>query len=266
MGPSYPHKTFKLTYGSCSPNSGFRFSKVDKGPIYWPLNSPIAIPTTIPAEAATHTRLPSNMHPLNGFASVVLTTALSRAPNLDELFKPQRSDFQSGTDPCDSTLNPSQEVKDFCVLQGVPAADIDTFVAGGIGFVARRGGNPNLEPEESDTVTLGFVLSPPLIEGLNITVDWFAIDIEDAVTATSGQTVTSSCFATLDLNSEFCTGITRFPNGTLNEVLAISSNFATFKVSGVDLSFDYARELPDSWGIGSNGAALSVRGLGQLAE
>ena len=184
-----------------------------------------------------------------------------RAPNLDELFKPQRSDFESGTDPCGSTLNPSQEVKDFCVLQGVPAADIDTFVAGGIGFVARRGGNPNLEPEESDTVTLGFVLSPPFIEGLNITVDWFEIDIEDAVTATSGQRVISSCFATLDLNSEFCTEITRFPNGTLNEVLAISSNFATFKVSGVDFSFDYARELPDSWGIGSNGAALSVRGL-----
>ncbi|TDI72938.1 MAG: TonB-dependent receptor [Bacteroidetes bacterium] len=183
-----------------------------------------------------------------------------RAPNLSELFSPQTRSFEGGDDPCNSQLNPSQTVKDFCVLTGVPAADIDTFVPS-IDLVGRRGGNPNLDVEESDTITLGFVVSPPFIEGLNVTVDWYDIEVTDAVTTTTAEDVVNTCFATLDANSAFCQSITRFQNGLIDEVLAVASNFATVQVSGVDLSFDYTRELPDSWGIGSSGATFALRGL-----
>ena len=101
-----------------------------------------------------------------------------RAPNLNELFSPQRTDFEGGDDPCNSLLNPSQQVKDLCVATGIPASEIDTFVPG-LELSGRRGGNPNLDVEESDTVTLGFVVSPPFLEGLNLTIDYFDIEVND---------------------------------------------------------------------------------------
>ena len=183
-----------------------------------------------------------------------------RAPNLDELFKPQATSFEGGDDPCDSQLSPSQSVKDFCVATGVPAGDIDTFVPT-VELIGRRGGNPNLSVEESDTITLGFVMSPQFLEGLNLTLDYYDIAVEDAITTTMAEQVVNACFVTLDANSDFCRAITRFPSGLIEEVLAIASNFATFQVSGVDLSFDYARDLPGSWGVGGGGATLAVRGL-----
>ena len=189
-----------------------------------------------------------------------------RAPNLNELFRPQTAGFEGGDDPCNSQLNPSQAVKDFCVLTGVPAVDIDTFVPT-VDLTGRRGGNPSLKPEESDTYTLGFVASPPFIEGLNVTVDWFQIEINDAIATITAETVMNTCYTGLDINSEFCQAITRLPNGLVLEVLAIANNIATLKASGVDLSFDYTRDLPDSWAIGSGAASFLIRGnLGWLFE
>ena len=183
-----------------------------------------------------------------------------RAPNLSELFSPQRTDFEGGDDPCNSLLNPSQQVRDLCVQTGVPQSEIDTFVPG-LELFGRRGGNPELDVEESDTITLGFVMSPPFIEGLNLTIDYFDIEVDQAVTETTAEQVINSCYAQTDPNSEFCTAVTRFPNGQVLEVLAVASNFASLQVSGVDVSFDYSNELPDSWGLGSNGASWSFRGL-----
>ena len=182
-----------------------------------------------------------------------------RAPNLNELFRPQTAGFEGGDDPCNSQLNPSQAVKDFCVLTGVPAADIDTFVPT-VDLTGRRGGNPNLKPEESDTYTLGFVVSPPFADNLNVTVDWYEIEVTDAIATITAETVMNTCYSALDINSEFCTSITRLPNGLVLEVLAIANNIATLKASGVDLTFDYTRDM-------SGGASLLFRGnLGWLFE
>lgn len=183
-----------------------------------------------------------------------------RAPNLRELFAPQVRGFEGGDDPCNSVLMPSQAVKDFCVLTGVPADVIDTFVPS-VDLTGRRGGNPNLVPEESDTVTVGFVVSPPFAEGLNVTVDWFQIEVDDAIGTITAETALQTCYALLDINHTTCQGVKRFPNGVVDEVLATTNNIATFDVSGIDLSFDYTTDLPDSWGIGTNGAVLGIKGL-----
>ena len=188
-----------------------------------------------------------------------------RAPNLNELFSPQLTSFEGGDDPCSSLFSPSQQVKDLCVATGIPAAEIDTFVPG-IELSGRRGGNPNLDVEESDTVTLGFVMSPPFLEGLNFTVDYFDIEVTEAITETTAEQVINACYGQTDPNSPFCTAVIRFPAGQVQEVLAVASNFASLQVSGWDLAFDYTRELPDSWGLGSNGASFSFGGLVSILE
>jgi outer membrane receptor protein involved in Fe transport len=91
-----------------------------------------------------------------------------RSPNLDELFETVAIGFTGGDDVCDVDFAPSAAAKAECVLQGVSAADIDTFQHLGVGFGIRSGGNPNLLEEEADTFTVGFVVSPPFLEGLNI--------------------------------------------------------------------------------------------------
>ena len=78
-------------------------------------------------------------------------------------------------------------------------------------LIGRRGGNPNLDVEESDTVTLGFVASPPFLEGLNLTLDYYDIAVNDAITTTKAEQVVNACFATLDANSAFCRGIVALP-------------------------------------------------------
>jgi iron complex outermembrane recepter protein len=183
-----------------------------------------------------------------------------RAPNLRELFAPQTRGFEGGEDPCDSQQNPSQAVKDFCVQTGVPADVIDTFVPS-VDLTGRRGGNPNLVPEESDTVTFGFVFSPPFIRGLNMTVDYYDIKVNDAINTVTAEQQLATCYQLLDINDQSCQSITRLPNGLVFEVLALASNISTFEVSGVDLSFDMAFDLPGALSFGSSGAQLHFRGL-----
>jgi iron complex outermembrane receptor protein len=183
-----------------------------------------------------------------------------RAPNLRELYAPQSRGFQGGEDPCDSELNPSPEVKAFCVLTGVPADVIDTFVPS-VDLSARTGGNPNLVPEESDTVTFGLVASPPFIPNLNFTVDWYEIEVNDAISTVTAETMLQTCYSVLDLSHPSCRAVTRLPTGLVYEVLALSSNIATFKVSGVDLAFDYSFHLPEFFALSGSGATLTLRGL-----
>jgi outer membrane receptor protein involved in Fe transport len=76
------------------------------------------------------------------------------------------------------------------------------------------GGNPNLNPEEADTVTVGLVYTPAFVENLSISIDYFDILVEDAIEAgIPAQTTFNQCLATG--NSVFCDLITRASSGTL---------------------------------------------------
>lgn len=189
-----------------------------------------------------------------------------RAPNLRELYAPQTRGFEGGEDPCDSQLNPSQAVKDFCVLTGVPADTIDNFVPA-VDLSGRRGGNPNLVPEESDTVTFGFVASPSFIPNFHLTLDYYQIEVNDAISTVTAETMLQTCYSVLDLNHPSCQAVVRLPNGLVYEVLALSSNIATFEVSGIDAALDYTFDLPDFMSFGDNGARFMVRALlGWMSE
>lgn len=174
-----------------------------------------------------------------------------RAPNISELFAPIQEGFSPGNDPCAAVRNPSQAQKDFCVQQGVPAAEINNFVQAALGFSQVSGGNPNLKEETSDTKTFGAVLR---FDRLNVAVDYYEIEVDDAVDTINAQTTLDVCYQLLDANSEPCKAITRLPgNGQVFQVRASNSNIASLSVKGVDLSADYSMPLPDA--IGFNGGA-----------
>lgn len=182
-----------------------------------------------------------------------------RAPNISELFAPITQGFSPGNDPCAAVRNPSPAQKAFCVQQGVPAAEIDTFVQTALGFSQLSGGNPDLEEETSETMTIGAVLRLPFLERFNLAVDYYTIEVEDAVATLNAQTTLDVCYQLLDANSAPCRAITRLAGtGEIFQVRASNSNIGLLSVDGVDLTTDYTFDLPESFGIGSNGADMML--------
>lgn len=183
----------------------------------------------------------------------------NRAPSISELYAPVSVGYSAGSDPCARTNNPSAAQKALCVLQGVPASGVDNFNPTAIGFNQRSGGNPNLQEETSETFTAGFVARVPWVSRLNIAVDYFKIEVEDAVATLSATDTLRVCYQLLDINSAPCQAITRIPgNGEVFEVNASSSNIGSLSVEGVDLSADWGTALPDSLGLGNHGADLTI--------
>ncbi|MDH4047954.1 MAG: TonB-dependent receptor [Gammaproteobacteria bacterium] len=183
-----------------------------------------------------------------------------RAPNLDELFGAPSSGFVGGVDPCVVDNNPTPEIKQVCIAQGVPPAIVDNLQVGASqGWSAFSGGNINLSEEESDTFSVGFVLTPSFLEGLSVAVDYFDITVDGAINQVSSQALVNSCFQTLDINSIACQSITRLSTGNIDRVNAPLLNLATREVSGVDLQVSYVVDLPDSMAIAGHASQLDLR-------
>jgi iron complex outermembrane receptor protein len=88
-------------------------------------------------------------------------------------------------------------------------------------FAATTGGNPNLTPEEADTMTFGAVFS---FEKFRLSADWFEIDLADAITQSPGnQPLVDACFASggtgpacARIEGEGTADITAIDSGAMN--------------------------------------------------
>ncbi len=192
----------------------------------------------------------------------------NRAPAINELFAPVTEGFSPGNDPCAAIRNPSEAQKDFCVQQGVPANEIDNFVQTALGFSQLSGGNPDLNQETSETMTIGAVVRLPFLDRFNLAVDYYEIEVDDAVATMNAQTTLDVCYQLLDSQSEPCRAITRIPgSGQVFQVRASNSNIGSLSVRGVDLTVDYTFGLPQGLSIGSDNANLGlVLQAGWLSE
>ena len=123
-----------------------------------------------------------------------------RAPTITNLFGGSGISFPSVADPC--AINPTQ----FCIADGVPPGgftQISTQVRSLVG------GNPTVEPEESDNFTFGFVYQPSQVDGLAFSIDYWDYDITDPITNVGVGVILSQCADT----GEFCDKIDRFGPG-----------------------------------------------------
>jgi iron complex outermembrane receptor protein len=135
----------------------------------------------------------------------VISTAVL-APNIGELFDPGGETFRCFTDPCAfggvgvTSTSPeggtyeaqTATVQANCALIA-GASRLDPIAAGILSAGGLSAGNPDLEEEISTSTTIGFVYSPSQIEGLNITLDYYEITIEDATSSFTAQTTVDQC-------------------------------------------------------------------------
>jgi outer membrane receptor protein involved in Fe transport len=189
-----------------------------------------------------------------------------RAPNLNELFQTPTSLFTGGTDPCWAIRNPSAAVRAFCVQTGVPTGVINTFAAGASqGWFTRSGGNPALQEEVADTITAGIVLTPDWLFGVQVSVDYFDIKVEDAIASVSSQQLVNACYTTLDANSAPCRAIVRLPvSGQIDTVAAPLLNLASRTVTGIDLRLAYRLEAPSWLSLPNSPGSFQFTYLGTL--
>ena len=191
-------------------------------------------------------------------ARVGLSRAI-RAPNLDELYGAPSSGFTGGVDPCVVDNNPTAAQKELCIEQGVPPAIVDNLQVGASqGFQVLSGGNIGLGEEEADTFTAGIVFTPPRFPDFTLAIDYFEIEVSEAITQVSAQALVNSCFETLDADGAACQSISRLSSGNIERVDAPLLNVANRKVSGVDIQANYTFDLPDYLALPGGGATLDT--------
>jgi iron complex outermembrane receptor protein len=130
--------------------------------------------------------------------------------------------------------------------------------------------NPALGAETGDTITTGFVWQPDFanwIDGLQLSLDWYDIDLSNAVTPYGAQRIVDDCFATgLASVCDLIQRSTPVPPATVGQISRILNqniNADRAQTRGVDLEFVWAFE-PD---FVDTDEGLQVRALlGRLHE
>jgi iron complex outermembrane recepter protein len=195
-----------------------------------------------------------------------------RAPNIAELFSPVVTGLGNlSVDPCasvgddgtNSGFVPAGALRDTCIAQGAPVNSIGFIPQPAAGQVnVTSGGNLNVQPEESDSYTIGFIATPSMIPDLTITVDYYDIEITKAITTPTESDVVELCFSNPSPSNPACSGIVRSPidgglSGDNNVVFGLPtqlSNTGKIVTKGWDFGISYARDFGSiRWTSGLNG-------------
>jgi outer membrane receptor protein involved in Fe transport len=111
-------------------------------------------------------------------------------------------------------------------------------------------GNVNLKPETADTTTLGLVYEPSFMPGLSISLDYYNIQLKDAIGTLGSQEIVNRCYAGV---TELCSFVERFAPtsgqtiGDLFRVTRAQFNLAQMKTSGEDLEVAYNTPMSTFW-------------------
>jgi iron complex outermembrane receptor protein len=197
-----------------------------------------------------------------------------RAPNFGELFSGGGS-FPQIFDPCSAgsafRTNGGAAARQACIDTGVGASTVDTFVAtpGAQAFITITG-NTELQPEESDTFTLGAVFNAL---GFTGSIDYYNIKVNNTIFGPDVNEIIASCYGyndinpNLDTDSPFCEGLARSNNNITGIYLPPSLggdpatgyfqavNQGSVKTSGIDVQLGY--RLPTPW-VGGERSALNL--------
>jgi iron complex outermembrane recepter protein len=179
-----------------------------------------------------------------------------RAPNVQELFSPQRVVLNGNGDPC-AGIGPIAAGNAGCLAQGLTVGQV---VAGNPAgqYNGLIGGVPTLDPEIADTYTLGVVLQPSFIPRLAITVDYFKIKIRDAIQQLGQDFILNVCGTApgtlLPDGTPVCSLIHRDASGSLwrsadGYVRDQVRNIGSFETSGIDIGVGYSMEIGGLGGL-----------------
>jgi len=188
-----------------------------------------------------------------------------RAPSLSDLYLGQSvsNTAINGGDPCDHTSSyrtgaNATQVQALCAAQ-TAAAGSATYTYSGTSVPVQSGGNSLLQPENAKTWSIGGVVTP--VRGLNLSVDYYNINISGAISSLSSGQILADCYGAATnpafaASSPFCQRITRdSATGTINSLISGTFNFNSIKLDGIDVQLDYRLGL-NSLGMSPKAGAV----------
>lgn len=185
-----------------------------------------------------------------------------RAPNLLEAFQEQgvetRTFAQSPEDdPCSAVSNPVAAGNvDKCIATGLPADQIGVFNASPLDASYYFGGNPDLAPEEADTLTLGVVIAPDVLGNFQLAIDYFELELDGAI---GSLAPIGACFDSANTGNIFCDQIKRDPlSFNVTEVDNTNINTGLSRTTGFDTQANFGFELPGWLAVSDGFADLDV--------
>jgi len=196
----------------------------------------------------------SRYAPVRDFSFRGNFTHAIRSPSIQEAFIPTSSFFGFATDPCSSNQlnngpNPTTRRAN-CLAAGIPT----TFVSQSTSrsFTQNTSGNPDLKNEKSNAWSVGGVLTPRFIPGLNVSVDYISVKLNNAISFFSGTQVLNACYdAPNPASNPFCSLFTRNPPtnppSTRNQVNFIHTSFynaSQLRYQGIVAAWDWKVRTP----------------------
>ena len=152
-----------------------------------------------------------------------------KAPSLTNLYSKLSQSFNDVTD------TPQ------CESQGVAPVDCPTFQVENF-----TGGNPDLQAEESEAWNFGAVITPPFMDGLSFSADYFTVDTTDRATQLRlSQLVRFHAEGNLPPGTEVVRG-SPGPAGGLGRLVSITNvitNAAILDITGLDVRAQYNQDF-----------------------
>ncbi|GAB5487815.1 MAG: TonB-dependent receptor [Parasphingorhabdus sp.] len=188
----------------------------------------------------------------------------SRAPNIGELFTPVTTGLSNlQTDPCQLALPVGNaNLTAVCIAQGAPANAIGNIQPPPAGQInVTTGGNLALQTETAKTWTVGFLATPEQIPGLSFSIDYWNIEVTEAITIPTPGDIIAGCYNNITAASATdpaCIALVQRSRttgaiaGSPNEVPGLIlqlSNGGLIQTDGIDVSVRYATDLTDNIGI-----------------
>jgi outer membrane receptor protein involved in Fe transport len=226
-----------------------------------------------------------------------------RVPSLSENFRPYSQTFANGfSDPCDTrNINAAglaADIKanrianctalatamglsyDFAGTTADANDDYNPLYSSGVAGV--NGGNPFLQPEESESFTFSTVLRPRFIPDFSLVLDYYEIEITNVIAAVSAPVAAATCVNGPTLNAAACATIFRntgaafagttaqlrseafkvgAPTGDpIGGFIQGSVNYAKRTVRGLDFTANYSLDAAERLGMDIGRFAFSVNG------
>ncbi|MEO3357069.1 TonB-dependent receptor [Acinetobacter haemolyticus] len=155
-----------------------------------------------------------------------------RAPTLAEMHAP-------------NSLTNTQATYNDPVLcpNGVPGAGALPARDCGMQFDRQDGGNKDLEPEKSDSITAGLVFQPT--KNLVFTLDYFDIKVKNQITAISETAIFGD-------PEKYADKFVRNADGSIHHIITTKQNLGGIKTSGFDVGMAWRSPMTSTGQLGFN--------------
>jgi iron complex outermembrane receptor protein len=193
-----------------------------------------------------------------------------RIPTLVDSFSGGTVGFQFITDPCDAgAINANATRLANCLAAG-PLGVTAGFTQSAPQLAVLGGGDLadgtfDLGPEEGTTYTVGLVLTPSAVPGLNVSVDYYSIEVDNFISTTDVENeVLETCYDSVGLSDPTCQ---LFSRDALSRQLAglvqTPINRATpLETAGIDWSLAYDFDVAGLLGQGGDMGSIAISHAG----